>query len=356
VALADTLDLSFDKSNLLLVTVRTTGTVTTPDENIRLLQRLLERARTVPGVTAASFARSAPGPAQPTIVRSTADGLPIRVDSNQVGDDYLRVLKLAPAMGEPVDGTVARGRTVVAINENLAARLWPDTSPLGQRLLLGDERAPLEVVGVVPNGILGTFSTERRPGFILVPATQQPAAPAETTFLLRHTGDLAAVTRGVRTAFHDVEDRVPIVNVRTMQEQLRTLTATTLLIQLVLSVFAGVCLLVASIGLYAVVAFSVERRSREFAVRMALGATPRQMVRMVVGEGVRLGVVGVVLGLIISAVAGQAFRALMLGVTPTDVPTYVGVVLVVGALTLAAAYLPARRVLRAAPLRSLQHN
>lgn len=355
-ALADTVDLRFDKHSLLLVTVRNDGSATTPDEQRVLLQRFLERAQAIPGVQSVSFAELAPGGVDPVRVRTPTGDEPLTVDSNQIGSDYLRVLGVAPLRGDGFRPMAAGARRTALVNANLAAALWPGESPIGQILLLGDKREAVQVIGVAPDGILGTFRTQARPKFLLLPAEQDPVVPHEITFIVRYTTSLDSVASAIRSAFHDANSRMPIVYVRTMEDQLRTLTATTLLIEVVLSVFAVVCLLVAAIGVYAIMSFSVRSRSRDFGVRMALGATSGQILASVLREGLVLAGIGLVAGLGLSAAAGQAFRALLVGVSPTDPTTFVGVFVLVGSTAIVAAYLPARRVVRIDPVRILRQD
>jgi cell division protein FtsX len=226
--------------------------------------------------------------------------------------------------------------------------------PIGQELLLGDRREPTEIVGVVPNGLLGTFRTGSRAKFVLLAADQDLIVPPEVTFYIRYATSLDRVVPPLRAAFRDINGRMPIVNVRTMETQLRTLMATTVLLQFVLSVFAAVCLLVAAVGLYASIAFAVRARSREFGVRIALGATPARIVQSVVREGLRLASIGLLVGLLISAAGGQAFRAFLVGVTPTDLLTFGAVFVAVGAIALLAVCLPARRVVAIDPMKLLR--
>lgn len=354
-ALADTVDLRFDKRNLLLVTLRSGDGVATPAERNELVRRFLDAIGAVPGVRGVSFAESAPGSAPRVRVR-TATGDPLAVDGNRVGPDYLKVLGVGPVQGSEFGSLPAAGRQVALVNANLASALWPGASPVGQALLLGDAKEPVEVIGVAPDGILGTFRTEARPKFLLLAGDQNPTVPREITFVIRYATSLENVVSAVRGALHDVDSTTPIVNVRTMETQLRTLTATTLLVEAVLSVFAVVCLLVAAIGVYAIVAFSVRARSRDFGVRLALGATPGQILRSVLTEGVWLASIGLLVGLGLSAVAGQAFRGLLVGVTPTDPATFAAVFVLVGTTALVAAYLPARRVALIDPAKVLRQD
>jgi putative ABC transport system permease protein len=353
--LADAVDLRFDKRNLLLVTLRTERGATV-QQHRELVRRFVDAARAIPGVQAVSFAESSPGASASMGVSIAGLNTPMTVDTSQVGPDYLAVLGLTLLQGRGFQPTSGGGRRTAMVNANLAAALWPDAVPIGQELMVGDRREPAEVVGVVPNGLLGTFRTGSRAKFVLLAADQDSIVPQEVTFYIRYATSLDLVVPPLRAAFRDINGRMPIVNVRTMETQLRTLMATTILLQFVLSVFAAVCLLVAAIGLYASIAFAVRARSREFGGRIALGATPAQIVRSVVREGVRLASVGLLVGLVISAAGGQAFRAFLVGVTPTDPLTFAAVFVAMGAIALLAVYLPARRVVAIDPVKLLRQH
>jgi putative ABC transport system permease protein len=275
-----------------------------------------------------------------------------------VGPDYLRVLRLAPLEGRGVgqDQNRPGSPRVAAVNANLAAALWPHGSPIGQRLLVGDGREPVEIVGVVPDGILGTFREQTRSRFVLFAASQNRALPIETTFYIRHTAKLDQIAPAVRAAFKDVDPEAAVVYMRTMETELQTLTASMRLVDVMLSVFAVACVLVAVIGLYAIVAYTVRSRSRDFGIRLALGATPADIVQLVLSEAVLMAGIGLVAGLALSAAAGQVFRTLLVGVTPTDPATFATVFAIVGCLALLAAYVPAWRVARADPARTLRQE
>jgi putative ABC transport system permease protein len=356
-ALAETVDLRFDKRNLLLVSVRTAASAQMPERNQLLIGRLLERVRTIPGVAAVSFS-SPPGSAFATQMRTSSADDPMMVDSKMVGPDYLRVLGLAPLEGRGIgeDQDRPSGPRVAAISANLAAALWPHGSPIGQRLLVGESREPVEIVGVVPDGILGTFRGQTRSRFVLFAASQNRALPFETTFYIRHTARLDQIAPAVRAAFKDVDPQTAVVYMRTMETDLQTLTASMRLVDVVLSVFAVVCVLVAVIGLYAIVAYTVRSRSRDFGVRLALGATPVDIVQLVLSEGVLMAGIGLVAGLALSAAAGQVFRTLLVGVSPTDPATFATVFAIVGGLALLASYVPASRVARADPAHILRQE
>jgi predicted permease len=362
-------DLGFDAEGMLLVTISTVGRADTPEENLALIDRLRERFAAIPAVQAASYARVNRflRPRQEAVRVSAADN-PVRAGTFVVGTDYVRTFGLNVVRGRALTTGDRLGDSAVAvINQHLADDLWPDQSPVGGTMLLGTPERLVEVVGVVPNAYYAGYSPERpelRPRYILIPEQsalragydQDPAAPGETTFYLRHGGDLAAVGAAVAAAMREIDPQLPIVYMRTMDAQLETLTHMSRIIAILLAWFAAGCLLVAALGQYAVGVFNSRRRTREFGIRLALGAQARQVLRSVLSEGAALTVCGLVLGFALSLALATALRGVLFGVTPTDARTYAAVFALLTGVSLAASYFPARRAARVDPIVALRED
>ena len=180
--------------------------------------------------------------------------------------------------------------------------------------------------------------------------------PGEITFHVRHAGNLDLVAPLISRALRTVEPRAPIVYVRTMEWQLDSILWLVRALTILLTLFAGGSLLIAAIGQYAAMTFATRRRVREFGVRMALGASSRDILASVVGEGWRLTAAGLAIGVALSLVAARGARAWLYGVTPTDGPTYLGVIAVLACASLFACYLPARRAARIDPMQALRQD
>jgi len=308
-------------------------------------------------VESASWAIAAPPHSHPWMgLAAQASNLSVPTDGTRAGPDYLRTLGV-PIL-EGVEGAVV-------INRKLAQALWPGQSAIGRTFLLGTNIAPLQVAGVVPdaafNGVGedGSFSglpkSERRP-FIFIADARKISANQDRTFHIRYRGPLADLVPAVRAAIHRTDPRLTVFSVRTMQAEWEEFTSPVRVVVTLVACFAIGGLFVASVGLYAVVAFYTGKRTRELGIRTALGATPAQVARLIVKEGLLLTGLGLAAGLAICGIAGRAFGQLLFGVTPTDATTWLAVIGLLTAVSLTACWLPARRAARVAPMLALRQD
>jgi len=362
-ALINTADPGFEKHNLLLVTVNPTLSVTDRQVNLTMLEQLRERLQRIPGVQTVSYVRLPPPFtwSREAIRISNAEE-PVVARSNYVGPDYLRTLGLTPVLGRGFSAEDRmRGNKVALINQDLAQMLWPDQSPVGQTMLLGRKLERVEVIGVTPNASFSGFERGSRSMFVFLAEQQDPAPPigqfgligsGETTFYLKCSGNLDAIRSNIGGAVKDVDTRIPIVYMRTMENQLDNFE--THMIPLLLAVFSAISIMIAATGQYAVIAFEMRRRTREFGIRVAIGASSTQIMRSVLREGFTLTAVGLAAGFALSAAVGTALRGFLYGVTPTDGVTYLGVFSLLAVASLLACYLPARRASRIDPLVALR--
>ena len=343
--LIDTTNTQRSGGRLLLVDVETAGAAPTHAQNLALLERLEARLRAIPGVTAASFARTVPPNWWSRLrVQSPGSRESLRVETNLAGPDCLRTFGNAILAGRDFNSQDrAGGPPVVIVNQDLAAALWPGRPALGQTLLIGDDRRAAEVVGVTANGFFTNSQPAAPHNFLFLPEAQGAARAGEITLFVRHDIPAASVAPAIRAAVRETDSRVPIFTLRSMEAQMENFTGPVLAIASLLGVFAVAALLLASIGLYAVIAFHLSRRTRDFGIRMALGASSQQVLRGILREGLMLTTIGLVLGFLLSAASGNALRGILFGVTPTDAVTYAGVFVLLSVVSLLACYLPARR-------------
>ena len=355
-SLVNALDLGFNQTGILLVTINSEGV----PEGVRatLIDRMRDRLASVFGVTGVSDARVPPKEFWGTEpVRVAGAQQPITAERNIIGPEYLHVLGLTPKVGRELT-TLDRTRTTTAvvINENLAQALWPGEMAVGRTVLVGGQGQPVEVVGVAPNAFFSGFRREERPYFIFLPRRSDERAGGEATFYIRYTGPLDTVGPAIGGALAEVDSRAPIVYMRTMETQLAEITSIARVMTTMLSLFAAASLLIAILGQYAVLAFIMKRRTRDFGVRMALGASAKQILRSVIHEGLRLTALGLVIGSTLSLVSGRALRSLLFGVTSTDPLTYGGVVAVLACASLIACWIPGWRASRVDPMEALREE
>jgi len=367
VSLMDAADLYFTKDHLLLAGINTAGAAAGRQQNSALLERMRRRLAALPGVSAASYAGSAPPRAMTGMeVRAAGSAQPVATDGNRVGPDYLAALGVPILAGRGInEADVAGGGASAVINQKLAQTLWPGQSPLGRSISLEGVDQPLRVVGLAPNGAFSGIGEggamtgirqEDRGNFVFFAAEQSHGAPGEITFHLRYAGKLQTIAPAVRAAIREIDPRVPVFSLETMEDAWATFTSLVRLVSTLLELFAVGSLLLASVGLYAVAAFYTARRTREFGIRLALGASPRQTLARVLREGLLLTAIGVAIGMALSAAAGKAFGSLLFGVTPTDKATWLAVIGLLAAVSLAACYLPARRAARIEPTEALRQE
>jgi putative ABC transport system permease protein len=350
-------DLGFDKNNLLLVTINTKAAARTRETSVTLLDAMAERLRTVHGITAVSYARRPVQSFWWVEQIGTAIGGPVAAERTEVGPGYFRAMGVTPLAGHDFDGRDTDPSTIAAIiNQRLAAALWPGQPALGRIVRLASYPKPLVITGVVPNGLYSGYRRQSDPNFVFVSSRQAPPVPEQMTLYVRYSAPLGDVVPAVGRTLGAVDDRAPIVYLRTLDEQLESLTWPVRALTTLMASFAFGSLLIATIGLYAAMTFTMRRRIRDFGVRIALGASPHHILTAVVREGLALTMVGLGIGAALSLAIAIGLRSLLFGVAPTDAPTYGGVVALLTAASLVACYLPAYRASRIDPMQALRQD
>jgi putative ABC transport system permease protein len=251
------------------------------------------------------------------------------------------------------------GRPLVAVINETAARLyWADDDPIGKTIrYYPQETSPsIQIVGIVGD-VRSLGASEPAPPAVYVPFAQAPRPPYEgrtMTFVVRAPGDPWTVVPSARAAVTSIDAGLPLANVRPMLEVVSAAAAQPRFTTLVMSFFAGAAFLLAGLGLYGILAHSVEQRIREMGVRIALGAGRGEIFRLIVGSGMGLALVGVLLGIPAALAMTRLMRGLLSDVTSSDPLTYLAVVAMLGVAAFLASYLPARRATRVDPLVALR--
>ena len=331
-----------------------------PDsQRAAVVDRLLDRLRAVPGVEAASVTTMSPlGFGGSSSVSVTPEGyVPGRDESMSieyldVGSDYFRAMGIPIVRGRGIErGDVPGAQDVAVVNERFAQRFWPGQDPIGRRF----RRSGIwrTVVGVAKQGKYHSL-TESAESFIYVPFAQESRNGLDV--LVRTTGDPRALTGAVHEAFRSVNADLPFLDVRTMAEHMQAALFVQTLGATMLSAFGLIALLLSAIGIFGVLSYHVGQRTREIGVRVALGASRREVVGMVVRRALRLVGVGLAAGLVLALGAGQLLRTQLIGVGPRDPLTFLAIALLLGLVALAAAWLPARRAARVDPTVALRYE
>ncbi|HEV8358558.1 MAG TPA: ABC transporter permease [Gemmatimonadales bacterium] len=324
-----------------------------PERAVVAILEVIERVRARPEVAAVAAVDQLPlltGGDQDVDVTPVGEplpgGKPFDIWYRSATPGYFRLIGMRLVAGReftPADR--AGAARVGVVNEEAARRMWPGKSPLGRELTSGGKS--LTVVGMVgtarPDGPNQPVKAE-----LFFPYAQLATRGAFLVVEPRH--DLAAALGAVRAAVREVDPQVPLAAVATMEERIGEVVALPRLYALLVGIFGVAAVALAILGVYGVMAYAVALRHREIGVRLALGAAPGAIRRLVLGQGSRLAVFGLGLGLIGAAAVGRLLRTLLFGVGPLDAFTFGGVAILLGAMFLLACWLPARRAMRVDPL------
>jgi putative ABC transport system permease protein len=335
---------------------------------IAVVDRLTARLSALPGVYKAGITTTLPmAGAGPTVHFNRAAYPPKGPDDyvmaglRAVTPDYL------PALGVPLvrgrmlsESDRGSSRPVVVINESMANQFFPDRDPIGEIVQLGTEPSldfpKMTIVGVVGD-TKQAFDAESK-AEMFVPYAQPSdeffaGVYLNIGFLLRTTADADAVAAAARGAVREIDAGQPIVNLRTMRTAMRVTVAQPRFQMVLLTTFASIAVALAAIGVYGVMAYTVSQRTPEIGVRIAMGASPRRVIAMVVWQGARLMLVGTALGLIAAAIAADAVQNLLFEVDRLDPVTFAVAPIVLAIAALLASYIPARRAARISPIAAL---
>ncbi|HET6891682.1 MAG TPA: FtsX-like permease family protein, partial [Pyrinomonadaceae bacterium] len=355
--------------NVLTVrTVLPSSKYAEPSQRTGFYEQVLDRVSNLPGVVSAGYTTSVPlswkGGTSGFYPEGTKNPLPgMSYDANhrQVSADYLRAMNIPLEQGRYFDDRDnAKSMPVAIINETMSRQYWPNENALGRRFKLGDPDEDLPWFTVV-----GIVADVRQMGLDLpvkaemyLPYQQVNDQPwfAPRDLVIRSTGNPATIISGVRQAVREVDPYQPISNVATMEELLDKEMSQRQVGMILLVTFATLALLLASLGIYGVLAYFVAQHTNEIGVRLALGATRGVILRLVLSKGMSLALLGMALGLAGSFALTRLMTSLLFGVKAIDPLTFVTVPLLLSGVALLACYLPARRATRLDPLAALRYE
>ncbi|MBL8212731.1 MAG: ABC transporter permease [Bryobacterales bacterium] len=332
-----------------------------PEDRLRFYDSVLANIRTLPGVQGASFTGNVPLSSSGNTVGFVVEGRPNEANQDALYrpslPGYLETLGARLKEGRYYDARdTAQTQPVVVINETFARRYWPDTTAVGKRMRI-NQTEWRQIIGVVHDIQERDLETDAKPA-IYVPFLQfGSAGNGQVPFLVvRTAGDPMAALPAVRQAVWSVDRIQPVSNVRTGEEWMQRQLATRKQQVSLLGTFAALALLLAGIGIYGVLSYAVSQRTREIGLRLALGATPRQVLRNIFGQGFRLALIGLAAGVAASLAAARAIQSLLYRVPANDAPAFASAVLLLGLVAAVACYLPARRATLVDPMEALRDD
>ena len=331
-----------------------------PGELGRLLHQVLDNVKEVPGVESASLSTTLPGLTdwQNDIVPEGYEVTPgelINVDWSIVSADYFQTMNVPILQGRTFSKDEdEQGKKVVLVDETLARRFWPGENAVGKRIKYNGPDWH-EIIGVVKQ--VGIYGSEAKPLIKIYTPMGPAAAQRNSQLSIRSsTSDPASLAAAIASAVHEIDKDLPVVEAETLESILAREASTRRFNAMLFSVFAALALVLAATGVYGVLSYSVSQRTHEVGIRMALGAGSRDVVRLFMGQGMRLVFVGLVIGLGGALALTRLMSSLLFGVSTTDAATFVAVgvgLMVVGVF---ACYLPARRATKVDPLVALRYE
>jgi putative ABC transport system permease protein len=350
----------FNPENALAVNVALSGSRYRDAAGVsNFYQQALERLSAVPGVKSAAVVTALPmngnfgsryfgiegRPPQPP-------GQGFNANTNIATPGYFATMNIPLLDGRDFDARDVKGAPdVVIINQEAVRRYWPDENPIGQRLTV--EQRARTIIGVVGNVKQSGLDIETRPEMFW-PYYQLPVPFG--TFVVRTTGDPVGLISSVRSAMHGVDRDLPLYGMKTVDDVIAESVAPQRLNMLLLGIFAGLALVLAAVGLYGVISYSVSQRTREIGIRMALGASHKSVLRLVVSQGISLALIGVAIGVTASLFLTKLMATLLFGVSVTDPITFVAISLLLIGVTTVASIVPARRAMKVDPMVALRYE
>jgi putative ABC transport system permease protein len=335
------------------------------EQSDQFWRRLDEKISSLPGVTSAALGSGLPPMRPPNMNDTKIEGFvrkqggPIEnVDYyNVVSKDFFKTLGIRLMDGRKFDDRDVKGSPdVVIVNQTMARTFWGNESPLGRRIQPGMNGPMCTIIGVVEDvknaGLDKPTGTE-----IFLPYAQtQASGNRDASVFLRSRGDPSSLANAVRSEVRSIDPMIPVTNVQTVEQVLASAQSRPRFLTLLLVLFSTVALIIATVGIYGVISFSVARRSKEFALRMALGAQQKDVLGLVMKQGALLTLFGIAVGVLGAFALTRLMASLLFGVRPTDALTFISVSALLAVVALCASFIPAQRATKVDPMQALRHE
>jgi predicted permease len=358
---AQSVDPGFRSDGLVFATIYLPRSASVDGDVAPIYQKIVDAAATVPGVSAVSLSHTGPlaGWSRETEVASSErPEEKIGTQYNLVGPEFFKTLGISMLQGRPLELRDRRDApAAVVISRELARKLWGDANPIGRRLSVSEPPRPgesgpdFEVVGIAPDTRVASI-LDPRGEFLYLSSHQR--ITARMTLIVRASAPLGTLSPALREAIRSAHPDASVIEIATGEEQLEKSLVAQRMHAEIAGLFALLGLGVAVIGLFGLLSYMVNLRVREFGIRMAVGADSRDLLRLVLRQGMTLVAIGAALGLAGTLALGKLLSSLLIGIEATDPLTYVSVPVALALVALGACYLPARRAARLDPLKALR--
>lgn len=356
------LDPGFKKTELLLFILEPPQQRYPSPQDAEVLHRIEERLAALPGVDSATLSK------EPLLGQSGSNsdfipaGRPLGpsrqryIAFNAVGQSFFRTMGISILNGRQFDDhDTSTSPAVAVINRALAQREFPGKNPIGSSFRMKEGGLPIEIVGVCADSKYAWIRQDDPPAFFVL-YTQQKDVSGGMTFEVRTKGNPRDFVPAIRASVESIDKDLPLIDIRTQQEQIDATLAPERSFASVTAGFGVLALLLASIGIYGVMAAAVSRRVNEIGVRMALGARANQVLRMVLGEATMLALAGVCVGLLAAFELTRLLASFLYGIEPTDALTFAASGILLWLVAIVASWSPARRASRIQPVQALRHE
>jgi putative ABC transport system permease protein len=341
-----------------------------PEQRFQFFDRLVDHARALPGVRSAAAASFLPVSGGGGLIHFNITGRPPKSPNEYtaagyrtVSANYFETLAVPLLQGRLFTlGDHEKSPAVVIINSTMARSYFPNESPLGKRMQLGATPEPekevptMEIVGVVGDVLQGLDLGPKAEMYLPFKQADALLPVFQMTVVLRTTADPALEISALRSSLKEIDPNQPLVNVRTMEQNMATSVAQPRFRTWLIGIFAALALLLAAVGVYGVMSYIVTQRTSEIGIRVTLGAQSTDVFRSIVGEGARIALLGVAAGIIIALAFTRLLRSFLYGISASDPATFFAVALVLTLVTVAACYFPARRATRVDPIIALRYE
>ncbi len=332
-----------------------------PEQQAEFYRRLVESVQTLPGVQSAGVSSFLPLAGALRYVYFCPEGIVCQglgkdpvIAVRQITPDYLQTMRIPLLRGRVFNQQdIAGVKPVVIINQTVAQKYFPAQDPIGKHLANSRDKIQMEIVGVVGDVKFTGLNTPYIPEMYMPQAQNQAAT---MTLVVRSTSNPQPLIAAVRQKTSEIDPDLPFSNVASMSEVVSASVAQPRLTAQFTGFFAALALLLTAVGIYGVLAYSVTQRTHEMGIRMALGASPSEILKLVVGQGMRLVLSGLVLGLVVSLAVTRLLTTLLFGTSARDPFTFAAVILLLIVVALLAAYIPARRASQVDPIVALRYE